>query len=148
MVKFRGRTAIRSSERRRAEEKNSRVTLVLEVSSKPGPLQSKGSATLIRPSLSLRVLHPPPYVASPAQACADRHPDSPLAIAEGAPPATGILTVAGKLENPRLPETLEARLRLCVYRSERSLHFETLARCFSQFDFGRYLQRTELLESC
>jgi hypothetical protein len=43
MVKFRGRTVIRSSERRRAEEKNSRVTLVLAVSSKPGPLQIKGS---------------------------------------------------------------------------------------------------------
>jgi len=34
MAEFRGRTAIRSSERRRAEEKNSRVTLVFEVSSK------------------------------------------------------------------------------------------------------------------
>ena len=49
MVKIRGRTAIRSSKRRRAEEKNSRAPLVLEVGFKPGPFQTKGSGTQILP---------------------------------------------------------------------------------------------------
>ncbi len=48
------------------------MTPVLEVSSKPGPLQIKGSGTLRR---------------FPAQAYAARHPDSPHTIAKGAPPA-------------------------------------------------------------
>src|SRR6266478_1164562 len=46
LLGFGSRMAIRSSERRRAEEKNSRATLVPAVSSKPGPLQTKGSGTL------------------------------------------------------------------------------------------------------
>jgi len=46
MVKSRGRTAIRSSERRTSRREKFSVTLVLAVSSKPGPLQIKGSATL------------------------------------------------------------------------------------------------------
>jgi len=44
----------------------------LKLALNPDPYRSKG---------------PAPYVASPAQACAARHPDSPLTIAKGAPPA-------------------------------------------------------------
>ena len=61
MVDFRGRMAIRSSEWRQAEDKNSgiekqshgwrcvHITLALEVSSKPGPFQIKGAGTQILP---------------------------------------------------------------------------------------------------
>jgi hypothetical protein len=45
MAEFQGRMAISSSERRGAAGKNSYVAFVLEVSSKPGPLQIKGSGT-------------------------------------------------------------------------------------------------------
>src|SRR6267143_501762 len=61
MVEFRGRVAIRNSERQQADEKNSGIekqshwwrcvliTLVFEVSSTPGPFQIKGSGTQILP---------------------------------------------------------------------------------------------------
>ena len=62
LLGFGSRMAIRSSERRRAEEKNSRVTLVLEVSSKPGPLQ--------------KAKRPAPYVHFPASSMP--HPPTAL----------------------------------------------------------------------
>ena len=60
MAEFRGRMAIRSSGRRRAEEKNSHVTFVLEVSSKPGPFQIKGSGTRHSGSRIMSGTHPHP----------------------------------------------------------------------------------------
>ena len=92
MVDFPRRTAIRSSETGQAEDKNSeiekqshrqpcvQITLVLEVASKPGPLQTKGPAPRFDPSRT--VTHPAhaDELAENVSSVADSVPDFPAGV--------------------------------------------------------------------